>query len=150
MQVITRIHGIEEVSALLRKLPRDIEGEALNSALQAGAREIVKEAKARAPVRSDARAIALSKKSTKGRLAGFLRASISVRSVGSRKVPRVVVTVGKAFYGMFQEFGTRTQPARPWLRPAFDSAAPAALKKIIASLGKSIERAVNKRARRRR
>lgn len=179
--VVIKLSGFEEAARLLRALPPEVEREALNTSLRAGARVIAKEAKARAPVRAAPggfglfvgklklftptttrkreAAIKAGKKvkpreqSGAGRLPGYLRAQIGVKTVpksDAQATGHVVVTVGKAFYGMFAEFGTRHQPARPWLRQAFDATAPPALQAIAKNLAGGIERAANKLRGRRR
>ena len=52
----------------------------------------------------------------------------------------VAVHTGKAFWGMFSEFGTSRQPARPWLSPALDASAVAALGRLGKNLGDRLER----------
>lgn len=103
---------------------------------------ILKAARARAPVRQRGTIKGLSE--TKGRLPGYLRASIR-RAVKKEPDANGSMTVGvgasrAAFYWMFQEFGTRHQPARPFLRPAFDAQAPTALGIVGRKLGEGIER----------
>lgn len=44
-------------------------------------------------------------------------------SIAIQKVGKAVRRIGTAvYYGVFHELGTRRNPARPWLRPARDSA----------------------------
>ena len=52
---------------------------------------------------------------------GFLRNSIQTQTVNDLTAE---VTVG-ADYGVHQEYGTRYQPAQPYLTPAADAARPA-------------------------
>ena len=150
MDVNIKLTGVEGIKEVLRKLPVELQDQALGTALRAGGKVIADRAKLAAPVRGTDEAKPMGKNATKGRLPGFLRAAVSVRTFGGRKARKVVVTVGQAFYGMFQEFGTRNQPARPWLRPAFDASAPQALEAIMKSLAKAVERAAVKLSRRRR
>jgi HK97 gp10 family phage protein len=49
---------------------------------------------------------------------------------------------GALFYGRFSEFGTSHEPARPWLRPAFEQNKAALPDIIRSSLAASIEQAI--------
>lgn len=79
---------------------------------------------------------------------GRLADNIKVRRARARSENTITfnITTGKAFWGLFQEFGTVNMPAHPWMRPAFDAAADVGLKIQIAELERGIERAA-KRAR---
>jgi len=131
-----RTYGAVELTRVLKKLPKEIGEKAMISALRSGAGVIKKEAKATAPRGPE-------KQGRKKHLAD----SITVRKTSRRgEVPQVSVTVGKAYWGMFQEFGTRYMAANPWLRPAFDAAKEHAVVKIGKQLGKATVRAAVKLA----
>lgn len=139
----SKIHGAKELDAVLRKLPRQISEKVLTGALTSGARPFIKAARAAAPVRIGG-AKRISKRSRKGRLPGFLRASIAARRARGATGASVTVNVGtlrRAFYGMFSEFGTSHQSPRPWFRPAWESTRAAVLDAIGKSLGRRIEKA---------
>ena len=131
----SRITGAREMSRVLSKLPPKIGGRVLANAVRAGARVIAKEAKARVPVRT-----------------GALKKSIAVRKATGRRASRTGVRVHVGFLkpvsrrAHLTEFGTAHSAAQPFLRPAFDSRAPAALAKIGQILGRGIERAATKLA----
>ena len=55
-----------------------------------------------------------------------------------------LVHTGRAFHALFYERGTIHQPARPTFVPAFEAAAPQALKAIENELEKGIARAARK------
>lgn len=122
-----RIQGVREVDRVLKLMPREIAEKALVAALRKGAKIIRDEAETRAPVAT-----------------GRLKENIRVRKARGRGAS-ATVTIGPtrkvAHIGMFAEFGTATQAARPWLRPAFDQTAPAALVKFVNEIGKTVERA---------
>lgn len=122
--------GLRELNARLAALPREIKkGPILMRALHDGARIIKAEARKLAPVLRvpDPR-----------RRAGELRANI-VQHASRSEDDTVVVRVrtrgwifgsgrlansalaGNPNYWWLQEFGTSKQPARPFLRPAFES-----------------------------
>lgn len=54
---------------------------------------------------------------------GHLRDNIRLRRDKARKQGYIVhlVTVGRAFWGRFLEYGTKKMAARPWMRPAFEA-----------------------------
>lgn len=53
-----------------------------------------------------------------------------------------------AFYGAFQEFGTKNHPPDPFMRPAFDAEAQATVDRIAPLLRQEIDRAVARAAKR--
>ncbi len=143
----TRVTGVSALDRTLGQLPAEIGKRVLTNGVRAGARVVRDEIRDAAPIRQDTRAIRKSARSNKGRLAGFLKAS--VRTATRKDTPfsvTIAVTIGQACYGMFLEFGTRHFPARPFIRPAFDRSGGAALAKIGVSLGRGIERAAKKLA----
>ena len=52
--------------------------------------------------------------------------------------------VTKAYYGKFSEYGTVHEPARPWIRPAFDESKEAAYQKIESVLVTGIRQSFTK------
>jgi HK97 gp10 family phage protein len=58
-------------------------------------------------------------------------------AVGPDAAAVVIGPTRQVFYGSFEEFGTVHQPARPWLRPAFDSTAEAALGDVAREIGEA-------------
>lgn len=68
---------------------------------------------------------------------GNLRNSISTSIAGDGRTGAMAVEVGPtAEYGIYQEYGTSTQPGTPFMGPAFDRRVPgytAALAKIAES-----------------
>ena len=123
------ITGARELEKVLKRLPGKIGQKVLLSSLRPGATLIKKEAKIRAPVKS-----------------GTLRDEIVVRKEKGGVVALRVGPTRDAFWGMFQEFGTIKQPARPWLRPAFDATKGKALDAVGKRLGKNVEKAAEKLA----
>jgi len=140
LELKVEFHGLREIDELLKQLPKQVAGRVLTAGLRAGGNVIRAEAKRTAPRRADPGAKPISSSSKKGRLPGYLRASIIVRAIREAGTSAKVI-VGpsrRAFYGRFSEFGTSRQPARPWLRPAFDRTREAALKAIKESLGRNV------------
>ena len=133
------LRGAAELARLLDAMPRKLSKVLLVRALRKGAQRLQREMRSRAPKRSDAQTKA-------GRKPGHLRRNIRVRSAQGRgdSAPAVDVYLSKgAFYGKFLEFGTSRQPARPWMRPAYDAEIQAAIDDISAQLGKEVNEAVS-------
>lgn len=148
--VTVDIKGLKELDQFLKSLPEQIQRKALAQANLAGAAVIREEAKLRAPVRSDARAMRVGKNSTKATLPGFLRASIRawrLKKGSTSTVSHAVGVSGKAYYGKFIEFGTKYIAARPFLRPALDAAYLRAIEAVGKVLKVKIEKEIAKQGR---
>lgn len=101
------VGGLKELSEALDNLTSKMQGKAVRRSLKAAAEPMVKAARSNAPVET-------------GALRKSIKASTSVRL--ARGVAQTKISYGKAqFYGQFVELGTSKMPARPFLRPAFDS-----------------------------
>ena len=140
----SRITGASEMAKVLKLLPGKVQGKLLISATRAGANLIRNDARARAP-ESGLGAERRAARSSSGEDYGTLKDNISVKKV---KTPpsraKMIISNGRAFWGMFLEFGTEKHPPQPWLRPAFDGNVSAALAKIGKTLGRGIEREATK------
>lgn len=139
--VTVRIDGASELEALLKELPQRIAKNAVNHSLMAGAAVVVKELQATAPVGPDAGGKLRHGKGGGAKNYGKLRDNIKRATLKAGTASMTVgVGIGKAFWGMFQEFGTSRMPAHPWFRRAWEASKRAALDAIGRDLGKSIER----------
>jgi HK97 gp10 family phage protein len=107
IQVSFHVQGAKEAAAALRQLPVELERKVLRTALR----------KVATPIRDTMAEYA-------PRLTGELAAHILITAtppVGQGSTAALVIGPDrKRFYGMFAEFGTKRQPARPWMRPAID------------------------------
>lgn len=160
-----QILGLDEVLAAMAALPDSITKNVAPYAMRQGANLIAKEAKSRAPVLRDP---------TDDRTVGLIRDRIAVRkrkkkpagvsvaySVGvlggaslnekSTRKTRKAGTVGnttdlktRPAYWRFLEFGTEKQKAQPFLRPAFDNSAGAAITAIADGFRTGLARAITK------
>lgn len=151
-----KVHGLQELSQTLMKLPAELEKRVIMGALRAAGQTIRKEAMSRAPILEtpDPR-----------RRAGTLRKSISVRRVKGK----VAVYVGvfglsgkkmaafKAgggtkgannpddpYYWKWVEYGTKKMAARPFLRPAFEAKKFEAIRLFEAYMKKRLDKEVRK------
>ena len=128
-----RLQGFKELDKVLKALPGRLAERELTSAVRAGARVIVKEARARAP-----RGAVPSEMSKKF---GPLHKKIRARRVRkTRHSVEFAIDTGSAWYGALLEFGTKDIAPRPWMTPAFDTSAQPALAKIGTALAKGIEK----------
>jgi HK97 gp10 family phage protein len=160
MKVEMQLQGLEGVLATLKSLPAEVvsnKGGPVKNALKDGAYVI------------HAKALENLKKSTAGPLTtGLLVESLIVsrgKAPKSGKGERYLVRVkkkgyagrsegkGKKLKGVttlqtanLLEYGSSTQPAEPWLRPAFQATAQQAIKTTEASLVKRLNAIVKKLA----
>ena len=111
------VTGLKELAEKLAQMGPRLERNGLRAAVSAGAEVIRKEARARAPVATGTLRRAFYKKQIREQSGQKQQTFfVGVRS-GKRYAPK-----GQdAYYWRFQEFGTAKMPARPFLRPAFES-----------------------------
>lgn len=82
------------------------------------------------------------------RRSGDLQKNIKMGKVRKSKSGTYSQVVGpakgditKSFYGKFSEYGSSHEPARPWMRPAFDESKEEAYQKIEQIISNGIENA---------
>lgn len=150
-----RLHiaGAKEMEQLLRQLPQQLARQTLTAALREAAQPVLEEARRLAPVGTESKGRVRLRRSKKGKVSishyGKLKPSLRIATVPASRTPHsatVVVTVGKAFWGMFLEFGTRHMKKQPFLRPAFEARQREALNRLGQALGERIEKAAKKLA----
>lgn len=120
------IRGARELEDLLKALGPRIARKVGDRALRAAARPVLAEAKRLVHVQS-----------------GDLRRSLTVRTGRVTKESERAVYIGSAGFGWrahFLEFGTSHSPAYPFLRPAMDTQARAAIDKMGQVLGDGIDK----------
>ncbi len=164
--VTVRVEGLQELAeALTQIIPRNMQGNALQAALAAGARPIVAEAKALAPVDTGTlRRAIYSFRNSDSTPENQIR-SIGVRS-GRRYQAKGKRKNQDAYYWKWVEFGHRIGtrktgylkktnrpqgkggtssgmvPARPFLRPAFESEKNQALDSIVDGLRDALAKGI--------
>jgi len=140
------LEGVADLMAKLRALQLLDDGKALRAGARAASKVVVDAATARAPVGK------VAHKTYKGRmvLPGFTKRSVRFVTQISGDKQKVSASVGvraEAFYSLsFVEVGTSKMPARPWLRPAFESTLQQQTDAMADALRKFIERTIKKRA----
>lgn len=138
-----QLEGVADLKAALAALSTDVATKTGKTANRRAAQGMAKVMKDAAPVSQEADRSPASKKY------GRLRDNIRVRLAKSRQSTAIVynITIGRAFWGFFQEFGTRNMPANPFMRRAFDQSVGAAQTAQIDELRTGIDRAAKKAAR---
>lgn len=135
------ISGAREIEAVLRDLPERVARNAVKSSLMAGGAVVVKELKATAPVGPDPGGKSRKTASGGSKNYGKLRDNIRRGTIHVTGASLAIgVGIGRAFWGMFQEFGTSRMPAHPWFRRAWEKSKVGALDAIGRALGKGVER----------
>jgi HK97 gp10 family phage protein len=111
MYMNIKIDGAKELEKKLLSFEPKLGRKVVRQALRKGAKVIQSAAKSNVPVKS-----------------GALKKSIKVRALKKRRQSYGVMVAtsegwfkGDEFYGAFLEFGTSKMPAKPFVRPAFDS-----------------------------
>lgn len=159
--------GFKELESALKELPRSTAKSVVRRTLEKAGAPIVEAAKAAAPVRSGflAKGISQSGKA-KGGNAGqrafgaALRAGLDKSAArdaardanrdASGSVEMYIGPDSKSGQGLLQEFGTATNPAQPFLRPAWDGNKDKALDiikdELRANIFKAAARLAKKRA----
>lgn len=121
------VRGLADLDRRLTQLVPQAARRAVNAALMAGGGVWEKNAKARV--------YTVVKKRT-----GNLKRNIVRRIARSEQMPTVHMGLKReAFYGYFIELGTSDFPARPFLRPAFDSSIQQIITTVADRLRKRIE-----------
>lgn len=110
--ITLNLRGMPELREALKRLGSALKMEVIQEALMKGAEPIRAAAAQKAPRRTGtlAEEMIAAHSTEWGRYARGAREAVAVR-IGPSK---------KAFYGKFQELGTRRHAAQPFLRPAFD------------------------------
>jgi HK97 gp10 family phage protein len=147
------IQGLKELNKALRELPERIARNVLRASVSAGAAEIRKEVKAKAPVYTGPVSAGHPPPGTLKRavyqkqarqLSSLIRQVfiVGVRTGGRKKDKK-----GRsldAYYWRFVEFGTEKMAARPFMRPAFEAKKNAAIEAIRSYMAERIPREVEK------
>lgn len=120
------VQGMAELEQALLEMGNSLAGKVLFGGLMDAAMPIQKAAQALAPVSDKPHYQYTRKKGQRVQIQpGNLRKSIRRKRLKSRDEAtgaQVGISwTGRAFYGRFREFGTSKEPAKPFLRPAFDA-----------------------------
>lgn len=151
--VTIQLHGLDGVLNLLQQLPPEVvsrRGGPVLRALRAGARVIQREAAFNLARATDS--LASDDPTSTGLLLKSLVVSRGKQPTGT-KGERMLVRVRRKVYqrnarervstlktAQLLEYGSRQQPAEPWLRPAFAAKAPEAIRTVEAALVNDLDR----------
>jgi HK97 gp10 family phage protein len=125
MAADVKIVGLQKLGETLDLFTQDVQRKMIRKAASAGIEVFRREIRAKAPVRVEVGITGFrnTAKGKKQRQPGYLKKHIGrwskVRSGESYSV--MTGPTPSAFYAKFYELGTSHQPARPFMRPAFDS-----------------------------
>lgn len=138
-----KFDGFADLDQALSQLPEALRRPVALSALRKASEPMVAEARRRAPRGKDPKRRGSTKDRRTGRSAtlGPAADTIRARAVRAESRTEATVSVGAGpgrFYLKYSEFGTSRQPARPFLRPAFESHKSEALDLLGVELWKSL------------
>lgn len=142
-----QIQGLEQLRRALRDLPEKVQQRQLASSVAAGARVVLKEA--RALVRVDTGLLQRMLRATRGkRRDSEASAFVTVRRLSKKKISEYKRVTGKKastnpmdpFYWSILEFGKSTRTAHPFIRPAFAASKEEAAKVIVTKLREGVEK----------
>lgn len=156
-----QIRGLAEIKAQLADLAPRLQRQVLQKALFDGARVIRDEAQRRVPVKSGTTRRNIFMRRSKRDRPGVL---VAVRKLSAREIARLKQKQIKTrkrtlqadpadpFYWKFIEFGFvhrggKAVPARPFLRPAFESTKQQAVDAIGDGIGRWLDRTVQRAGR---
>lgn len=145
MDFTFKVDGLADCEAVLKELPEEVAKTVVFAALRDGASVAQNAILHAAPVGvygpHDPPAPGRVKwGALRGNIVSVRRSKIVIGQAG------YIVGIGHAFWGAFQEFGTRRMPARPWLRPAWEGVKETVLNVIKQRLAEGIERAAKQLA----
>jgi HK97 gp10 family phage protein len=136
--------GAKETSDVIKKLPPELAKKVYTAALRKGAnvfRDAMKEA---APTDSKYnRRHTMSKGKGQSKRTEFIKLRNEIK-VSFTKISTIsfelAIHVGRAFWGMFLEYGTTKMGARPWARPVYETKKEEALDVTGKALGEGVEK----------
>jgi len=134
--MVLEIEGLEELLKALAKYPKQSD-KMLKEALVPGLAMIASDAKKRAPVDTGRLMSSIGAKADhvyRGKPAPGI---LETKKVGSEIVGRVGSAV---VYAAYQEYGTRYQPGKPYLRPALKATKDKVVKEIEKRIAKVLKK----------
>lgn len=126
--------SLAEILGTIKKID-NLAQKQINAAARAGAKFIQRKAKEKAPVSADG---------SHGRSKGFLKKSIKIKAEKSKTKGKKAYSIGirgDAYYGVFQEYGSKKNPAKPFLRPALDENRDELTRIVLGEVAKGVDQA---------
>jgi len=167
IKTTVKVEGLKQLEDALLELPKATQGNVLKRAAVAAAADFAEYASSLAPRGSTGKlateikvarpriinpgtaafASAMKEGATRAEAAAAARAANQAAGGKGRSVITSVGPTKSAFYGLFQEFGTRFHPPKAFMRPAWDALKNSMLETIARVLGEEIEKARKRLAR---
>jgi HK97 gp10 family phage protein len=126
--------SLDEILETLKKID-NLAQKQINAASRLGAKYVQKKAKEKAPVSADG---------SHGRPKGFLKKNIKIKAEKSKTKGKKTYSVGvsgDAYYGVFIEYGSKRNAAKPFLRPALDENRDELTRIILGEVAKGVDQA---------
>lgn len=142
----SRLEGVAELTRKLHELGIQTAAKELRGTARSAMKIVHNKALAAIPVGT------VPHTTYKGRrvFGGFSKRNLRLVTRINKRTKSIEAIIGptkEAFYAtQFVELGTSKMPARPWLRPAFESSQDAVLREIGIQMRKRVERIARKRA----
>jgi len=148
-----KLTGLREMENVLRQIPAEMSVKIVTAALKKSAVPILDEARSLAPLGKESKGRTRVRNNKKGNTVvsdyGKLKTSLKIINITKYRPgysATVAVSVGKAFWGMFLEFGTKYMGKKPFMRPAFESKKAAAVSLLAMNLRKELDKSVKRHA----
>ena len=134
--VTVQVEGLKELEQKLLSFGDKLARNGLRAAVAAGARVVVKEARANVPVDTGTLKKAIYQKQIREESGNTQQTFY----VGARHGKKEQAKGRDAWYFPFVEFGTEKMPARPFMRPACESTKDEAIEAIKSRLAERVEK----------
>lgn len=141
MAARSTLEGVAALTRQLNALTSLEEGRALRSAVRAGMKPALEQAKATAPVGSEPHRLANGLLVAPGYARSTLRIVTTINK--AKNIASAIMSTRKLakYEALFIETGTRKMPAQPWLRRSLLEKRDACEEAFSASIAKSVEKA---------
>ncbi|WP_035060605.1 HK97-gp10 family putative phage morphogenesis protein [Andreprevotia chitinilytica] len=150
---MSKIHGLAELTAKLNSLSDKAGKKAVQKALGAGAKPIVKEIRRRVPKDTGFLRKQINARKSRSKLLVQIGVRLALKPVrGDKGAYRIhqrakISPAGRlqnanAFYWYYLEFGTSKMAAQPFMQPGFDAKKDDALDAIVDSLRRDVNEAI--------
>lgn len=157
MNSVVQLHGMKQIAKSISRLPIELQRAAEVAALRGGGKIILKAAKSFAKSSEDTGLLQKSlgvtvRKGRSGKERGIYTARIGPRTgfgktIGTHKTGKKAgqpIRKDPSKYGHLVELGTIHSEAKPFIRPAVDSAGDSAVAAMAAGYEKGLTRAIAK------
>jgi HK97 gp10 family phage protein len=148
------IKGLSEMEKVLFQLPQELSKKILINSLKKSAIPILEDARNRVPLGKESKGRIRLRRNKSGNVSiknyGKLKLELKIVNVKDTiHSATVAVTIGRAFWGMFLELGTKHISKKPFMRPAFESKKEKALSLLAGMIKLEIEKAAKRIVRKR-